>query len=181
MLSSTLVILTADHGERFGTDGYYSRPRQLYGDLLHVPLAVRGPDVGVGAYDGPVSTLDIVPTVLESAGVQRTSRLPGIVVPVDVTGDSADDRVVFSQTRAERDGAQAVRYSGRSSDSMAYVEWDTETEQLTVTENTDSEQLLDAVRKHAANRNEFVPSSEKLGEDLSSDVKERLEVLGYRE
>jgi len=67
----TLLVVTSDHGEEFGEHGQYSH----HGDkmvpvLLHVPLIFYGRGVAQGrVIDGPVSSLSIAPTILESGGV----------------------------------------------------------------------------------------------------------------
>lgn len=182
LLSDSLVVITSDHGEGFGKNGYYSHPRHLYDDLIHIPLAVHSPDIDSGQYETPVSSLDVVPTVLKCATAESGSNLPGRPVQDIITDSEGDapERIVFSQARAERDGTEVIRYSGRSADGMAYAEWDAEAEELTMLENSGGPEIAEAVKQHAAERNEFVTLPEE-DEDLSGDVEERLKVLGYRE
>jgi choline-sulfatase len=79
---STLVVLTADHGEelgerrasRLGMHGDY-----LYDTLLHIPLIMRGP--GVRLHGGRVATqvrlIDVMPTILDLAGVPLPAYADG--------------------------------------------------------------------------------------------------------
>jgi arylsulfatase A-like enzyme len=72
------VIVTADHGEEFLEHGGLMHSRQLYDELLHVPLLVQGPGLPAGRrVDATVSLLDVAPTVLDWAGVAPTERLDG--------------------------------------------------------------------------------------------------------
>jgi arylsulfatase A-like enzyme len=73
-----LVIVTSDHGEElFDHDGI-EHGHALYQELLHVPLLVAFPDGRQpGVVEQPVSTLDLVPTLLDIAGLPRDDGLPG--------------------------------------------------------------------------------------------------------
>jgi arylsulfatase A-like enzyme len=69
---SSVVILTADHGEEFAEHRGFGHTRTLYEELLHVPLLVKLPH---GAHAGRrvrerVSLTDVVPTILELAGLR---------------------------------------------------------------------------------------------------------------
>ena len=73
-----LVVFTSDHGEELFDRGWFGHRHSLHGELLNVPLIVRHPDTGrVGVVDRPVSTLDVVPTILDHAGLERPENLPG--------------------------------------------------------------------------------------------------------
>jgi arylsulfatase A-like enzyme len=69
-----IVILTADHGESLGEhDYFYSHGDYLYNPGLKVPLAVVLPNshplYATGRVKDRVSLIDILPTVLDLAGV----------------------------------------------------------------------------------------------------------------
>jgi arylsulfatase A-like enzyme len=65
---NTIVIITSDHGEEFGEQGYYSHGYNLYRQSLHVPLIIAGPGV---PKDVRISRLvrirDLFSTVLDLA------------------------------------------------------------------------------------------------------------------
>jgi arylsulfatase A-like enzyme len=67
---STLVIITADHGEEFGEHGGTRHTRKLYRELLHVPLIVYVPGGESRRVREPVELVDIVPTVCEALGIE---------------------------------------------------------------------------------------------------------------
>lgn len=73
VLDDTLVILTADHGESLGEHGEKTHAIFVYDSTIHVPLIVRHPRLfrAGTVYAGPVSSVDIVPTVLSAL------KLPG--------------------------------------------------------------------------------------------------------
>jgi arylsulfatase A-like enzyme len=70
LMDSTVIIVTADHGEEFGEHGGYSHTRKLYRELLHVPLIVKVPGMKHRRFSGPVELVDIVPTLSELLGIE---------------------------------------------------------------------------------------------------------------
>jgi hypothetical protein len=77
-LDETAIVLTGDHGEAFGEHGERLHGSSLFEEQVRVPLWVcppRGqpipPDVG------PVSGLDVAPTLLALAGVARPDGMSG--------------------------------------------------------------------------------------------------------
>jgi arylsulfatase A-like enzyme len=71
---STLVVLTADHGESLGEHDYVGHGRQLFESTIRIPLIMRLPGkVNSGAViDTPVSLLDVAPTIADFT----VARLP---------------------------------------------------------------------------------------------------------
>ena len=76
---NSLVIITSDHGEGLGQHGFWSHGMNLYDESLRVPLLVRWPgDRAPGSvHHGPVSLLDLAPTMLAAADVSHPGSLPG--------------------------------------------------------------------------------------------------------
>ena len=75
--SSTLVAVTADHGEALGEHGEETHGLFAYEEVLAVPLLMRGPGVAPGADDRPAGHVDLVPTLLARLGVETPDGLPG--------------------------------------------------------------------------------------------------------
>jgi len=79
-LSNTIVVYTADHGEMLG-DQFLWRKTYAYEGSARVPLLVRFPDSvdrdPVGVVDRPVGLEDLMPTVLEMAGVDVPDTVEG--------------------------------------------------------------------------------------------------------
>jgi arylsulfatase A-like enzyme len=67
--SNTIVIITADHGESFGSHGMYLHGRNLYyREALHVPLVITGAGIPPGLRIPYLVRLrDVFPTVLDLA------------------------------------------------------------------------------------------------------------------
>jgi arylsulfatase A-like enzyme len=72
----TMVILHADHGESLQEHGFVGHGRYLYEDNLRVPLIIRwrGRLPEGARVEGLVGNIDIMPTVLEAAGLDSKRR-----------------------------------------------------------------------------------------------------------
>lgn len=68
LLDSTLVVVTADHGEGLGDHGEDEHGVLVYEETLLVPLIVRGPGIAAGRVERePVSLVDVAPFLLEAS------------------------------------------------------------------------------------------------------------------
>ena len=77
-----LIVLAADHGERFLRGNGIGHLGTSPGGL-HVPLAFCGPGISPARVDSPVSLLDLAPTLLELAGLPAPASFLGeSLVPV---------------------------------------------------------------------------------------------------
>jgi hypothetical protein len=96
----TVIIVTSDHGEGFNEHGYINHGMTLYKELLHVPLLVYVPDIEPHVVDGPVSVIDVLPTVADLAGAPwRDLAIEGeSLVPQIFYARDARQRVVFAET-----------------------------------------------------------------------------------
>lgn len=75
-----LIVVVADHGEHLGEHGFFYTHYLPYQETIHVPLLVKLPgNAGAGRIvAAPVSTLDLMPTVLEIAGIAVPDTLDGL-------------------------------------------------------------------------------------------------------
>lgn len=74
----TLIIVTADHGEEFYDHFGWDHGRHLFNELIRVPLIVRGGGIEAGQVrDIPARHIDILPTVLDLAGIKPQSTMEG--------------------------------------------------------------------------------------------------------
>ncbi|MFB6135515.1 MAG: sulfatase [Halobacteriaceae archaeon] len=68
----TLVVFMSDHGELLGDHGMYTKGPFFYEPSVRVPLVFEGPGVAEGVEtDALVELVDLAPTLLEAAGVDR--------------------------------------------------------------------------------------------------------------
>ena len=77
LLSNTLLIFTADHGEWMGEQGFWDHHPPGKEPVIHVPLMMAFPGLGKGGerIGETVQLIDVMPTILELAGVDATDLL----------------------------------------------------------------------------------------------------------
>jgi choline-sulfatase len=73
LLDRTIVVVAGDHGESLGEHGERDHGIFVYESVLHVPLIVRAPSLPPGRVDDVVRLVDVMPTVLDLAGVPSPS------------------------------------------------------------------------------------------------------------
>jgi len=100
LIEDTLIIFCSDHGEEFYEHGGFEHGHTQYEELTRMPLIVSGPGFDTGTRFGhPVCNLDIVPTILDYAGLSVPDDLPGLslidYVSETVNGD--DYRMIFGE------------------------------------------------------------------------------------
>ena len=77
---NALIVVTSDHGELLGEhDQVGHGGRMMYEGLLHVPFVVKlpGADRPRGAIDRQVQLVDILPTVLDTVGIDVPAGVQG--------------------------------------------------------------------------------------------------------
>jgi arylsulfatase A-like enzyme len=99
----TLVVVTADHGEGLGQHGVIGHAINVYEEAVAVPLVMRWPGhLPPGrTIDGPVESVDVLPTVLALLGLPATDTGRGRDLSAAVLrGDALDaDHPVFTHRR----------------------------------------------------------------------------------
>ena len=78
-LDRTVIVITADHGEGLGEHGELTHGVFAYNTTLRVPLIIRAPwAIAPGMRIGRRARhLDVLPTILDLAGVEAASDKPG--------------------------------------------------------------------------------------------------------
>jgi arylsulfatase A-like enzyme len=66
--SNTIVAIVGDHGEQFGEHGLLMHGNSVYRQVLHVPLALRGPSIPPQRISQPVSIPWLYGTLLRATG-----------------------------------------------------------------------------------------------------------------
>jgi hypothetical protein len=103
ILDDAIVVLTGDHGEAFWEHGdHWNHGLWVYGTTVRVPLVIRVSDgdgvLGAGTViDEPVSTIDVVPTLLELLGLDLPRRVEGVSLVAALEGDPLERGAIFSQ------------------------------------------------------------------------------------
>jgi len=85
----TLVVFMSDHGEMLGDHGLYAKGPYFYDPAVRVPLIVSQPGVVRGGMesDAIVELVDVAPTLLEAAGIDRPTGMQGRSLWSAVTGE----------------------------------------------------------------------------------------------
>jgi len=95
----TLVIVTADHGEEFFEHGEKGHKKNLHVETVHVPLLVKYPGQRAGRKDDRLASLvDVLPTVLDVAGIEADFPVQGRSLRAPL----APDRAIFFDLLATR-------------------------------------------------------------------------------
>jgi arylsulfatase A-like enzyme len=142
---STVVLVTADHGEEFLEHGRLKHRRHLYDESLRVPLILVGPGVPPGRRTVQVQGVDVFPTVAALLDLAAPPDLPG----TDVLNAPAE-RPAVAETRygAAPDGSVGSLRALRTAD------W-----KLIQGPGRDHVELYD-LRRDAAERNDRAATSE---------------------
>ncbi|MBC7327218.1 sulfatase [bacterium] len=73
-----LIVLTSDHGENMTEHDFFFDHQGLYEPTVHIPLIVRyGSKFPNKRIETPVQHIDLMPTILEIAGVKGDFRFDG--------------------------------------------------------------------------------------------------------
>ncbi|MDF1703119.1 MAG: sulfatase-like hydrolase/transferase, partial [Planctomycetota bacterium] len=104
MLENTVLVITSDHGEAFGEHGILAHGRQLYDELVHVPMVLAGPAPfdGGRSIPGGVGLVDVLPTFLDYIGGAPLQGVQGRSFLGLLKGEDAG-RPVFSEEIVNRD------------------------------------------------------------------------------
>ncbi len=112
----TVVVFAADHGEALGDHGMWGKGPYHYDSVVRVPLLIRWPHQAQAGHEhsGPVSYVDIAPTILHMAGLP----IPVGEAPVEPEAPNAPP------PWPGRSLAPVLTGEDRSTDSTALVEQD---------------------------------------------------------
>jgi arylsulfatase A-like enzyme len=111
---NTWWIFLSDHGEEFFEHGELGHRTLPYEEVLRVPLLVAGPTDHPGTRDAsPLHHVDVMPTVLELAGVARPAGLAGESFASRLRGapEIVAERPRFATTWMLPDGLEAPAHS----------------------------------------------------------------------
>lgn len=122
---STLIIYMGDNGFSWGEHGLIDK-RHFYEESVKVPLMVRCPELFQGGKqpDQMVQNIDIAPTILDVAGVEKPEYMPGnSFVPV-LTQEGAKTRnQIFYEYYWEYDFPMTPTVFGVRTDQYKYIRY----------------------------------------------------------
>ncbi|MFC1799418.1 sulfatase [Candidatus Eisenbacteria bacterium] len=122
---TALIIFTADHGEGMGErDYYFAHGEFIYNNLIRVPLIVKyGSDLK-GVSRDAAQTLDIVPTMLDVAGIVPGQGYRGS----SLLGEIPPGRTIFSERPGDyaliQDGLKLIRHTDQPALELYSMEGD---------------------------------------------------------
>lgn len=194
-VESTLVVLTADHGEELFDHGGFEHGHSMMQELLRVPLVVVGPGVVPQRIAVPVTIADIAPTVLEATGLEESAAAAAVGRSLwPLLGVAGSGRADGGGPESERLlWAESILYG---SEQKVLLRWpyklvlDVETDERRLfdlsrdaAERRDLSAELDdlADRMEAALRRRVAEAEGRRGEALTPDetTRRELEALGY--
>ncbi len=111
-IGSTSLLVTADHGEVFGHDNCYVHAYHMWEPALRVPFVLYTKALPSGGIydDRPFTHVDIMPTLLDLAGLPIPPLLTGVSIVKALADVSVGrDRILFSQFNAHGIRRQAIR------------------------------------------------------------------------
>ncbi len=95
---STVVVITADHGQSLGEHGETTHGYFAYNSTLWVPLIIAGPGVKPGRVDQNVCHIDIFPTVCDLLGLPKPAYLQGVSLLPAVRGKELAPRSIYFES-----------------------------------------------------------------------------------
>ncbi len=113
LADTTIVAVTADHGEQFEEHGARNHGKSLYAEELHVPLVIAVPGAAPQRIAVPMTTIDVGATLMDLVGLTRpagsnarshAARVLGVTPP-----DAGDDRPVIAELIRDRQIGKSLR------------------------------------------------------------------------
>jgi arylsulfatase A-like enzyme len=88
----TVIIFTGDHGEAFGEHGFYFHGREIWDEVVRVPLLIRIPGAKPRTVSRRTSNVDLAPTVLDLAGIAEDEGARGHSLVSEIFGADVPSR-----------------------------------------------------------------------------------------
>lgn len=105
-LANTWIVYTSDHGEMNGAHKLWGKGAAMYDEITNIPLIIKNTD-GVRAgeiIERPVSHIDIMPTIMKLADIERFPILVGQDLLTEKReGDFDGVMVEFNRYEVEHD------------------------------------------------------------------------------
>jgi len=103
LLKKTIFVIFSDHGTELAEHGRLDHGHTLYDELIHVPLLIVPPGLTKARkVQTQVSTLDVLPTVLDLLGIEKTpalkKQIQGRSLAAGLINGAIEGHDVFSET-----------------------------------------------------------------------------------
>jgi arylsulfatase A-like enzyme len=180
-LGPTVLIVTSDHGEHFLEHGKLLHNDSLYEELLRVPFIMAGPDVPVGNRVSEMAGLiDVVPTVLELAGIDIPDYIEGQSL-IDRSRQRSRKKRALELLTSMPDGTRMLR-GFRSSDTKFIVNLEPEVREFYDLRADPAEKRNLAIEQDTRELEKRLQTLFKTAEPdtpLTEEEIEELKALGY--
>ena len=186
----SLIVLLSDHGESLGEHGEKEHGFFVYNATVRVPMIVK-PPTGSGFRPGrvvrPVETIDIAPTLLQSAGINdaigKQFQSHGLL-----TSEPENDRTAYSETFYPFSSfgwsplhaleTSRYHYIDAPIPELYDVTSDPEEKNNLASQQTATVAVLKDKLQVRLRNNPFKPDVDRTSQ-LSTDALEKLRALGY--
>ena len=182
---TTWIALTADHGEAFlGEHTHKGHGNSLYDEVMRVPLVLWGPDIPAARYQEPVSTVDIVPTLLDLVKLEVPPVSGGTLVPL-LEGGAPPARPIYAYSNYYDIELEAIvqwpykMVTNLSAGSRAIYDLDADPGELMALRDPDDAQLTRTARQLRRQMREIRRASAGAAVKLSPELERQLRALGY--
>ena len=109
LAENTIVVFTSDHGDMMGSHRLIAKGF-MFEEAVRVPLMIRLPGQTAGRrVRGPVSQIDLVPTLLDLLGQPAPDSLQGRSLRGLCEGEGNADRPVFIEWNTDNLGGQIAQ------------------------------------------------------------------------
>lgn len=187
-LGDTTIVLTSDHGEAFGEHGFCFHPKELYEELVRIPLVVRDPDEDTGCVSTPVSNVDIFPTLTRSADLEASVSVSGEPLQ-DIVEAAPEERYVYSHA-IDEEIMKAMIFDGRYKlirdiDARREELYDLQTDPDEKDDRISTADTTSTLQGRLDEHLDAMDTGSRGGEDhlersIPDDVQQQLEDLGYQ-
>jgi arylsulfatase A-like enzyme len=109
LTESTVLVITADHGEELGDHGRLEHAHTFYDEVMRVPLVVVAPGLGAGrVVTTQVGLVDLFPTVLDLLAVPYDGPVQGTSLRPALEGRPLSERDMLGEA-SQVPGLTALR------------------------------------------------------------------------
>ena len=121
---STMIIYMGDNGFSWGEHGLIDK-RHFYEESVKVPFLLKHPAIKPvnNTMDAMVQNIDVGPTVLDLAGVQKPEQMPGYSILPLLQGEDSPRKEIFYEYYWEYDFPMTPTVFGLRTDRYKYIRY----------------------------------------------------------
>lgn len=111
LYDDALVIITSDHGEGLWDHDLRAHGRDLYEEIIQVPLLIRHPSAASGGrrISTPVSHIDLATTILGLLEIEPPETYDGRDLSSELRGKAPSESIVYSEIDLDGFGSEVAR------------------------------------------------------------------------